>query len=81
MRCLKRVGEAISLNMFLTLDQFAAVNIGFMFSTLSATGFEGFVQDPMKIMITVIVADNAEVCVDCYYEFMVSAHMRCSQVR
>jgi hypothetical protein len=46
------------------------VNIGFMLSTLTATGFEGIVQDPLKIWIMVLIADQSEVCVDLYYELM-----------
>ena len=36
----------------------------------SASGFEAFVQDPLKIAIVVILGDQSEYLVDLYYEFM-----------
>jgi hypothetical protein len=36
----------------------------------SASGFEAFVQDPLKIAIVVILGDQAEYLVDLYLEFM-----------
>jgi hypothetical protein len=44
--------------------------LNWLFSSFAAMGYGGVIQDTFKIFLMVLLADQAEMLIDIYYEFM-----------